>query len=109
MISVVEKQATAPPLKPSEYTVQDVKGKDFLFGKLFVITVSQDGSNFTAYVYHDQSSEEVLLLNWGKEGKIGGCTDYNDMNMCTQCVEGYTPINNMCTYGCGVLCKTVEF
>lgn len=107
MVAVVEKQATNPVL--NEYTVQEVKGKDFLFGKLFVITIAQSSQNYTAYVYHDQSSEEVLLLNWGKEGKMAGCTDYDDLGKCIQCVEGYTPLNDMCTYGCGVLCKTIDF
>ena len=108
VVEVVEKQATNPSLKEGQYAVQSVYGKDFLFGKLFVVTISKEGSTYSAYAYHDQSSEEVLMLNWGQSGKPSGCSVWNG-EKCSNCVEGYTLINDICTFGCGVLCKTVDF
>lgn len=78
MIAVIEKQATKPTLKNDSYTIQSVQGKDFLFGKFFLISISQNNKNYVAYVYHDQSSEEVLMLNWGKENKSSGCATRSD-------------------------------
>jgi hypothetical protein len=57
ILSIIEKQATNPSLQNNTFTVQSVQGKDFLFGKLFFITISTDAKNYVAYVYHDQSSE----------------------------------------------------
>ena len=56
IVSVIEKQANHPVLKDSAYSVQSVRGKDFLFGKFFLFTIVKDGQNYVAYVYHDQSS-----------------------------------------------------
>jgi len=109
IVEVVVKQATSPQLQGESYTIQSVQGKDFLFGKLFIISVSYGESEYNAYVYHDQSSEEVLMLNWGPKSQPSGCQSRDDMGNCIHCVEGYTPINNICTFGCGVLCKTVSF
>ena len=109
IVSVIQKQAKAPALKEGGYTVNDVHGKDFLFGKMFKVGVSQEGKNFEAMVYHDQSSEEVLMLNWGVKGDPAGCAAIDDMSECIHCIEGYTKINGVCVFGCGVLCKSVEF
>jgi hypothetical protein len=109
IVEIVEKQATNPTLEGNSYTVQSVQGKDFLFGKLFIVSVSNANKEYEAFVYHDQSSEEVLMLNWGPKNQPSGCSMRNDMGECTKCVEGYTPINNICTFGCGVLCRTVNF
>ncbi len=57
VISTVEKLTTNPALQGKEYSVQSVEGKDFLFGRLFVIKVSLDSATYSAFVYHDQSSE----------------------------------------------------
>ena len=109
VISVVEKQANNPSLNDgSSYSVQTVEGKDFLFGRLFIATISREGENYKAYLYHDQSSEEVLMLNWGKASSPAGCNT-KEGGKCVKCVEGYSMINNLCTFGCGVLCKTVNF
>lgn len=109
IVSVVEKQATNPSLSGNSYTVQSVEGKDFLFGKLFIVSISATDKSYKAYVYHDQSSEEVLMLNWGQENQPSGCSMRNDYGECIKCVEGYTPINGICAFGCGVICKSVTF
>jgi len=109
IVSVVEKQAKNPTLKDSSFTVQTVEGKDFLFGKMFVISISKEGKSLKAFVYHDQGSEEVLLLNWGPSSTPSGCSTPKEGGQCTKCVEGYTLINDLCTFGCGILCKTVQF
>lgn len=109
IVSVVEKQATNPSLQGTSFTIQSVQGKDFLFGKLFIVSVLIGEKTYDAYVYHDQSSEEVLMLNWGEEKKPSGCSRTNDSGQCVKCIEGYTPINEICTFGCGVLCKTITF
>ena len=109
IISVVEKQAKNPTLQGNSYTVQTVEGKDFLFGKMFVINIAKEGKSFRAFVYHDQGSEEVLLLNWGPSSAPSGCSEPKTGGKCAKCVEGYTMINDVCTFGCGILCKTVQF
>lgn len=109
IVSVLHKQASKPSLQGKEYQVQSIEGKDFIFGKLYKVTVSFNGKSYTAFEYHDESSEEVLLLNWAEENKPTGCASRDIGDQCSKCVEGYTPINGMCTYGCGVLCKSIEF
>jgi hypothetical protein len=76
---------------------------------LFLITIAKDAINYIAYVCHDQSSEEVLLLNWRGENSPSGCAARDDLGECIQCVEGYSIINGLCTFGCGVLCRTLNF
>ena len=86
IISVVEKQANNPSLGDgSSFSVQTVEGKDFLFGRLFVVTISRKGQGYKAYVYHDQSSEEVLMLNWGKASSPAGCSNKKG-GKCVKCV-----------------------
>ena len=109
VIQIIEKQANKPSLKNNAYIVQSVQGKDFLFGKLFVVTFEVARKNYVAIVYHDQSSEEALMVNWGDDTKPAGCKNFNDGGKCAQCIEGYTPINEICAFGCGILCKTVKF
>ena len=105
---MVVKQARKPSLEENNYIVQKVQGKDFLFGKVFVVEVTVVGKRYVAIVYHDQSSGSTDG-ELGRERKAAGCKNYNDGGECVQCIEGYTPINEICAFGCGILCKTVKF
>lgn len=86
IVSVLEKQASKPSLQGSEYKIQIVEGKDFIFGKLYKITVSVKRTTYSAFVYHDESSEEVLVLNWAEENKPTGCASRNTDGQCSKCV-----------------------
>ena len=57
LIEIIKKQARNPSLKENKYIIKKIQGKDFLFGKLFVVNFSVLGKSYDAIVYHDQSSE----------------------------------------------------
>ena len=106
IISLIAKQATNPPLD-GDYTVISVSAKDFLFGRLFKVKISAAETSYSALVYHDHSSEQAQLLSWGVSDEVSNCLANSGAN-CSTCVEGYSLINGVCVFGCGVLCKTVH-
>ena len=46
----------------TEFTVQTVFAKDFLYGTLYRYTISEQNGIFDIVVYHDHSTEEIILL-----------------------------------------------
>lgn len=46
----------------TEFTVQTVSAKDFLYGTLYKFTISAQSGIFDIVVYHDHSTEEIILL-----------------------------------------------
>jgi hypothetical protein len=106
IINLIAKQATNPTFD-STFTVSSVSAKDFLFGRLFSVQLLQGDAAFSALVYHDHASEQAQLLSWGPSGATSNCLTMNGLQ-CQTCVEGYSLINGICVFGCGVLCKTVQ-
>lgn len=106
VINLIAKQASNPPLDDA-YTVSSVLAKDFLFGRLFLVQIVENSVSYSAIVYHDHSSEQAQLLSWGISGTTPNCLTMNG-SQCGACVEGYSLINDVCVFGCGVLCRTIQ-
>jgi hypothetical protein len=84
VINLIAKQAKNPALA-AEYTVTSVSAKDFLFGRIINVEITQDGTGYSALIYHDHSSEQAQLLSWGVSGEISNCLTKSG-SQCETCV-----------------------
>jgi hypothetical protein len=84
VINLIAKQASNPALA-TEYTVTSVSAKDFLFGRIINVEITQDGTRYSALVYHDHSSEQAQLLSWGASGELSNCNTKTG-SRCEACV-----------------------